>query len=68
MEHKIIMDTNAGPSVKHHLSEIVFSALVGFSLTTEIWFLGSTHTSGLVTSGYCIHEVGVTVCGVQHVL
>jgi hypothetical protein len=56
---------------KQHLSEVVFSALIGFSLRKMVERFGfwvvSIHP-GLFTSDYGIHEVGITLCGVQHVL
>ena len=53
---------------KQNLSEVVFSALVGFSLTTEFWFPGRARTPRTGNSDYGVHEVMVTVCRVQHVL
>ena len=47
-----------------HLSELVFNALVGF----HDGFLVIPVHPGLVHSDYGVHEVGVTVCGVQYVL
>ena len=37
-------------------------------LNTFIWFRVVPVHPGHVTSDYGVHEVGVTVCGVQHVL
>ena len=52
---------------KQHFSEVVFSALVGFSLTTWIWFPGHTLTSRTSHQWlWCSWSRGH--CGVQHVL
>ena len=53
---------------KQHLSEIVFSALVGFSLATGIWFPGRTRTPRTRDQWlWCSWSRG-HCCGVQHVL
>ena len=52
---------------KQHLSDVVFSALVAFHRKKNKGFRVVPVPPGLVTSDYGVH-VGVTVCGVQHVV
>ena len=62
----------ASVDCKQHLSEIVFSALVGIFIVRNMMerfgFRVVPVHPGLVTSYYGVQEVGVTVFGVQHVL
>ena len=53
---------------KQHLSEVVFGALVGFSFKENDGFRIIPVHPGLVVRDYGVHEVGVAVCRVQHVL
>ena len=54
-----------------HLSEVVFSALVGIFIVRKMaerfGFRVVPVHPGLVISAYGDHEIEVTVCGVQHV-
>ena len=49
-----------------HLAELLWWNIS--IVMTRIWFLSHTIHPGLVTSDYGVHGLGVTVCGVQHVL
>ena len=56
---------------KQHLSEVVFNALVEFSLQgklrKDLVSASFSYTQKLITSDYGVHEVGVTICEVQNV-
>ena len=53
---------------KQHSSEVVFNALFGFNWRLAFGFRAVSVHPGLVTSDYGVHEIGVPVYGVQHVL
>ena len=61
--HALIFSLLSVASVddKQHLSEVVLSALVGFQCMENDGFRVVPVHSGLVTSDYGVHEVGVSI-------